>query len=208
LVLFALRANHATPATKPKASPRGKFVTLEGVDGSGKTTLGKALAARLNAVHTREPTDGVAGRAIRGLTSEEGFDERAVLHLFLADRLQHVNNLILPALESGQTVICDRYMHSTLAYQAHLGMGGQLRNLHRPWAPEPDRVLLLDIDPEVAAKRLEARGKLDAFEGLERQKAVRREYLRLARFDPSFTILDATLKPEVLLEQAMAAMEA
>jgi dTMP kinase len=204
MVVFSLRTSHVRAAPRP-AHVRGRLVTLEGIDGSGKTTLGKALAERLGALHTREPTDGVAGRAIRGLTAEQGFDERAVLHLFLADRLQHVNNEILPALEAGKLVICDRFMHSTMAYQAHLGLGGQLRTMHRPWCPEPDMVLLLDLDVEVAAARLEGRGKKDAFEGIERQRRVRTEYLRQAVENPvAFRVLDATLKPEVLLVQAVA----
>jgi dTMP kinase len=205
VVLFTLYANQGRVA--PRRTPvRGRLITLEGIDGSGKTTLGKALADRLGALHTREPTDGVAGRAIRSLTAQEGFDERAVLHLFISDRLQHVNQQILPALEAGKTVLCDRFMHSTMAYQAHLGLGPQIRSLHKPWCPEPDLVLLLDLDVEVAAKRLEARGKTDAFEGIDRQRKVRTEYLQQAFEHPNqFRILDATLKPEELLEQAMAA---
>ena len=186
--------------------PRGRLITIEGIDGSGKSTLAEDLARKLDAVATREPTSGATGQLIRQATSQR-VDDRTVLHLFIADRIEHVRQVIEPALEAGRDVVCDRYAHSTMAYQATLGLGGAIRGMHRPWCPWPDAVLLLDLPAEQAMSRLAQRGQRDGFETLERQTAVRQEYLRLARAEPDiFHILDATLSPDALLGDAWKAL--
>jgi dTMP kinase len=198
-----LAGGYICPSTESVGVLRGRFITVEGIDGSGKSTLAAALAQRLGADLTREPTRGPSGRLIREAT-KHAFDETAVLHLFLADRKWHIENVIEPALEDGRTVVCDRFAHSTMAYQGHLDVGGQLRTMHQPWCPWPDRVLLLDLPVETAMARLRARGNLDAFETPQRLHKVREAYLSLARMEPDVVrILDATQEPEAILRQAL-----
>ena len=110
------------------------FLTLEGVEGSGKSTLAQHLAGRLEqwgktVLHTREPGGCLLGRDIRALLLDSGraVEPRAELYLFLADRAQHVEEIIRPALGRGEWVICDRYADSTIAYQ------GAGRGMNSDW---------------------------------------------------------------------------
>lgn len=108
--------------------PRGKFIVLEGIDGSGTTTHAKHLVKSLeadgiSAMYTHEPTDLTIGRLIRSVIEKNpnvdlSPDWRTMSLLFAADRNDHVQNRIIPALESGVTVVCDRYFHSSIAYQS------------------------------------------------------------------------------------------
>lgn len=160
-----------------------RFIAIEGIDGSGGTTqvglLARALVARGHRVHTTaEPSGGPVGRFVRQALRDP--DQRvgdAVLpYLFAADRRDHLDREVLPNLESGQVVITDRYLHSSLAYQS-LVMGlAAVAELNARFRA-PDLALLLELDPELCLQRIIARGEpRDRFEALDRLRAVHEAY--------------------------------
>jgi dTMP kinase len=181
------------------------MVSIEGVEGSGKSTQVRRLAARLRArgihpVVTKEPGGTALGKQLRSLllaSSGLSVVPVAELLLYVADRAQHVSEVVRPALEQGALVLCDRYRDATLAYQGY-GRGlplGLLRELHAhpPLDLLPDRTLLLDLDPESALARARMRNRrlgLEAAEGrFEREtiafhRKVRDGYLELAAAEP------------------------
>lgn len=154
-------------------SPAGRLIAFEGLDGVGKTTQARLLAENLSrfglaVVLTREPTDGVFGQQIRWLQEHgrQGVTPAAELALFLADRREHVQQLILPALAAGKIVITDRYFYSSMAYQGALGLDPQdIAAQHAGWAPAPDLIIILELPPPERRRRLQQRlGSRDAFE--------------------------------------------
>ena len=173
-------------------SMKGKLITLEGIDGSGKSTI----TARLNSnpefsdfVFTREPTTGWIGDAVnRAIHSDT--DNLAELLLFTADHAEHISKLILPALESGMNVISDRYSGSRFAYQAVTLKDrfpdpmAWIQDMHRGWTVVPDLTILFDIEPETAVMRCGDRGDKTKFEKIGFLEDVRENYLRLAKQDP------------------------
>ena len=169
--------------------PDGRFIVLEGLDGSGTTTqlerLAEALRAEGHQVRvTREPSDGPIGAQIRlalsgrlGLPNRRGpLTEDALALLFAADRLDHLASVVEPALERGEIVLCDRYLLSSLAYQGSA--------LPLEWVEEingraraPDLTLFLEVDVATAARRRAARGgEAELFEQDERQALIARQY--------------------------------
>lgn len=152
---------------------RGRFIALEGGEGSGKSTQAALLAASLGARLTVEPGGTAVGARIRSLVLDPSLGplaERTEALLMAADRAQHVAEVIEPTLAAGRHVVTDRYEGSSLAYQGY-GRGlplDEVRWLSR-WASgglEPDLVVLLDVPPEVAAARVAARSPAsDRFEG-------------------------------------------
>lgn len=189
---------------------KGLFIVLEGIDGSGKTTLARGLKSQLESVKgwevvlTAEPTAGPVGSLLR----EERIDSpRAEAMLFIADRACHTDE-IRKLTEEGKTVICDRYYASTLAYQSASGSGPVLDydllvRMNESVTMEPDITMLLDIDPEVSGGRVDSRGEQKSkFERLEYQKRVRDNYLRIAK-ERGFCVLDASKSPEMLCSEAM-----
>jgi dTMP kinase len=198
---------------------QGKFISIEGPDGAGKSTLAKGLRDELqklgrDCILTREPGDGPIGPQIRAILLEGAdVDPWTEVFLFLADRRQHVEGLIRPALEQGKWVICDRYADSTIVYQ---GYGrdldvGLLKKLNKIATAGliPDKTLLVDLDPEVALNRITAeRGanRLDQ-EPLEFHRRVREGFLAEARLNPDrFVVLDGEQSPEALVQNALDAL--
>ncbi len=194
---------------------RGRFVVFEGIDGSGKSStlamIAKALASDgLDPLATREESAGPSGEWVRRSITE-GWPPLATLHLFVADRVRHVGAEIEPALAAGRPVLCDRFLHSTLAYQS-VTLGGalsmeQMRRMHDGWCPLPDRVLLFDADPVKAVARTTGRSARSPYEKAEFLGKVRRAYLELAKTEPErFTILDADQDAAALARDALAAV--
>src|SRR3984957_16931459 len=155
----------------PTMSRRGKFISFEGLDGTGKGTQMRKLAAKLRAagykvVETREPGGTTTGEKIRRVlldSATQGLSPMAEMALMFASRAQHIAEVILPALEHGQIVLCDRFTDSTEAYQGggrKLGREGG-RGLHRVlWGGlQPDLTILLDSDPAMSVGRARRRNR-------------------------------------------------
>jgi dTMP kinase len=197
---------------------RGFFITLEGGEGAGKSTLIKGLAARFEqsgrqVVVTREPGGTQGAEAIRTLlvTGDAArWTPLSELCLFYAAREDHLERLIRPALECGEVVICDRFADSTRAYQGQAGGTGlaavETLDALIVRQTQPDLTLILDIDPTIGLARATARrGNEDRFEGkaMAFHTALRAAYLDIARDNHErCVILDATLSPNDLLEAA------
>ncbi len=160
---------------------RGKLIAFEGVDGSGKSTQLQLLAAALRArgidvVTTREPTDGEHGRRIREMArSGERVAPETELDWFVADRREHVDEVIAPALAAGQVVLTDRYYLSSVAYQGARGLPWQdILASSEAAFPLPDLAILVEVSPERGLERVEARGGTaePVFEEIAFQRAV------------------------------------
>jgi dTMP kinase len=198
---------------------RGRFIVFEGGEGSGKSTASAAVVERLEAagvpvLHTREPGGTPAGELVRTLLHEP-LTPWAELFAFLVARSQLVATVIRPALEAGTTVICDRFAPSTFAYQVHArgldAVAVRTANGLATGGLEPDRVVYLDVTPEVglARKHGEAEALRTGLEGLEFHRKVREGYLLQARNAADrWTVIDASLSAERVADVAWAAVEA
>jgi dTMP kinase len=173
----------------------GKFIVIEGMDGCGKSTHAKLLSTWLKSqghdvVLTGEPSHGKIGRLLRVYLKEETLPIVDAL-LFIADRAEHLEKTVKPALDAGKVVICERYYYSTLAYQAAQGIDrGWLMELNA-FALEPDLVTLLDLTPEQAYQRTSTEEK---FENVAFLKKVRQQYLQIAQGKKNFVKIKAMLK--------------
>ena len=180
------------------------LVTLEGLDGSGKTSAWARLqdsdAVPADAAFTREPTETWYGEAVERSIGDPDADSLAELFLYTADHAAHLDNTVRPALAEDRVVVSDRYSDSRYAYQgatlaAHpdLDVADPLqfvREVHEPWTRPPDATIYLDVDPETGAERAGATNKLEQVAFLE---DVRDNYERLIDDDPDrFVRVDAT----------------
>jgi dTMP kinase len=186
----------------------GRFIALEGGEGSGKSTQAARLADRLGAVHTREPGGTTIGAAIRAILlgpATTGLADRAEALLMAADRAQHVAEVVGPALAAGRDVVTDRFAGSSLAYQGY-GRGlpvAEVEQISR-WATAgtwPDLVVLLEVPADVAASRTGgARDRMEAAgEGFHRR--VAEGFRALADADPArWVVLDGAAPPDRVAE--------
>ena len=190
------------------------LVTLEGLDGSGKTTVWESLREAFpDAVFTREPTDSWYGDAVYRSVADDDADPLAELFLYTADHADHLSRVVRPALSAGRLVVSDRYSDSRFAYQAaslaaaDTGVDRPLeyvRDLHAAFSRPPDLTLYLDIDPETAAERS---GGTNKFEQAEYLARVRENYERLVAADPErFVRVDATQPREEVAASAERAV--
>ncbi len=204
------------------------FITFEGIEGSGKSTALKGLANHLiskghTVICTREPGGSNLGRNLRSVLLDENTNicTEAELFLFLADRAQHVQEIIRPALDKGHFILCDRYVDSTIAYQG-AGRGveiSKLLNLHtlstnNLW---PTLTLLLDVPVSIGINRAVIRnssqekptseGRFDA-ESFAFHEQVRTNYLvRAAQENNRFTVIDANNTPQDVIDLCINAVE-
>lgn len=196
---------------------RGRLIAFEGIDGSGKSSTLDRVAAALrkegaDVVATREETDTERGAWIRKAVAE-GWDPITTTLLFVADRAEHAVE-IRRWLDEGKTVLCDRYVHSTYAYQS-VTLDGRvpdprafLRRLHEPWCPMPEHVLLFRADPSRCLERVRKRGQTTAYEKVEFLARVQDAYLAEARSDGRFAVLDAERDIAVLARDALEQVKA
>lgn len=208
---------------EPVTTGHGVWITLEGGDGSGKTTQANLLAGWLEdagrtVVRTREPGGSEVGQLIRDIVLHHRGDiaPRAEALLYAADRAHHVATVVRPALARGEVVLQDRYLDSSVAYQGagRVLDGAEIRDLSL-WAAEgalPDLTVLLDLAPEAARVRLDSADK--PFDRLEAEEndfhtRVREAYLALAAAEPErFLVLDAEAAPGDLADRIRARVEA
>ena len=178
--------------------PEGKLITLEGIDGTGKSSVAKLLKKSFHeAVFTHEPTQSWIGKAVKRSIESDG-DPLSELFLFVADHAEHIAKVIRPALAEGKIVFSDRYSDSRYAYQGVTLSDdfddalAWIQGIHRGWTVVPDMTILFTIDPAVAVSRCGVRGEKTKFEKLEFLKKVQDNFLRLAREEPRrFVIIDA-----------------
>jgi dTMP kinase len=191
------------------------LITVEGLDGAGKTTLIEGLAARLDATVLREPGGVPLSESIRNLVADPAFevDPRAEALLYAAARAQLVAERLKPLLDAGATVLLDRFVDSSLAYQGggrELGIESiRALNAFATAGIRPDVTLLLRIDPAAGLARIAGReaDRLEASGG-EFFARVARVYDGLAAAEPDrFVVLDATLPPDALLAAALRALQ-
>jgi dTMP kinase len=181
------------------------LITLEGIDGAGKTTAQEALSAAYpDAVCTREPTDSWYGEAVKRSIGDATSDPLAELFLFVADHADHLARTVQPALDDGRLVISDRYVDSRIAYQGASLCGvvdrpmEYVRGVHAPFTRMPDATLYFDVSPELGAERAGATNKMEHIDFLA---DVAANYERLLEAEPGrFVRIDATRSPEAVIE--------
>jgi len=181
-----------------EAQYSGLFIVIEGIDGTGKSTQAKMLQKALQdtgaiVVLDHEPSDGPYGKILRESATTGRLSPQDELDLFHKDRKHHVDELILPALERGETVILDRYYFSTMAYQGQRGFDREeIRQTNLGFAPNPDILFILDLEVDEARKRIGTRG--DTTNEFEKRDAL--QYCRdtfLSVSDADFAhIIDAS----------------
>lgn len=200
----------------PGLEPRGRFITFEGGDGSGKSTQAKRFAERLGAELSREPGGTAIGAVIRGLVLDPAFPElgdRTEALLMAADRAQHVSELIEPSLASGRDVVSDRHVASSLAYQGvGRGLGIEAVQGINDFAVNglvPDLVVLLDLQAAVARDRLPV--ELDRIESSGASLAidVAESYRKFAEADPQrWVVVDANGSIDEVADRVWSAVSA
>lgn len=188
------------------------LVTLEGIDGSGKTTVAEACRERFpGVIHTAEPTSTWIGDAVRRSMAVADADPLAELFLYTADHAAHLAETITPALNQGENVISDRYSDSRYAYQgvtlndAFDDALNYIQTIHEPFTRPPDVTIYLDIDPATAAQRA---GGDNKFEQIEFLQGVQANYERLIQAEPDrFERVDATQPEKDMVREAMEVIE-
>ncbi len=193
----------------------GTLISLEGLDGSGKTTLWDSLQERYAddpVTFTREPTETWYGDAVCRSLKDNSSDSLAELFLYTADHAAHLTDTIEPALDRGEVVITDRYVDSRLAYQAatlsdRFGSIDNafdfVRDIHEPWTRYPDVTLYLDVDPAVGAKRSGETNKMEREGQLRRVKQGYDRVLNEERVLP----IDAESGEDVAFEAAVEVID-
>lgn len=197
---------------------RGLFITFEGIDGCGKTTQMNLLAQYLQKkgieiVITREPGAKGLGEKIREilLHYDGEVSSKAESFLFLADRAQHIDKIVNPAIESGKYVLCDRHTDSTIAYQGY-GRGvdiEQLKMLNNlaTGSRKPDLTFVFDIDIETSMKRVGKEKDRMESAGIEFFKKVREGYLEIAKLEPNrVVVIDSTQSINKISEEVIASV--
>ncbi len=195
---------------------KATFITLEGIEGAGKTTQAKLLTQALkqkgiNAITTREPGGIEAAESIRQILLHKDIEPITELLLYEASRAEHFCKIIKPALDSGKTVICDRFIDASVAYQGY-GRGLDIKlinDLNRiaTFGVEPDLTFVFDIPAQMAFERLKQRGNvLDRFERLDVKfyEKVRQGYMDLSiKYPKRVIVLDGTKDVEQIHKTVM-----
>lgn len=210
---------------------KGLLITLEGIDGSGKSSVSRRLARDLvqalpgrRFVFTAEPTNGETGTILRAHLSQTAIWPEEVskakrmeeLLLFMADHADHISKVIIPSMQEGSVVISDRYADSTAAYQGVTLRGivpdpvEWIQNISRPWNVLPDLTIVFAIDPESALRRIESRASAkrastEKFERAEFLREVDRNFRRIAKMEPErFVLIDASQRIDNVAKEGLS----
>ena len=176
------------------------FITFEGIDGAGTTTHSRMFFDWLQeqgfeGLLTREPTDGPVGKLLRSFLRHEGDvepDPVLMTYLFAADRKHHLQADMEPVLDAGGVVICDRYLHSTLAYQSVGLPADWVETVMQPLRI-PDIIVFVDLDPAEALRRIDVRGEArELFERVDFLQRVRENYLNIFDDNGSYLLVRVT----------------
>lgn len=178
----------------------GKLIVFEGPDGSGTTTQAKKLSEEIDAYYTAEHTDRIHGRKfligekVEEMISSENYSAEAIALGFAADRMVHLEEEVIPRLEKGDTVIMDRYYHSSLTYQPTLGADFEWVMELNKAAVKPDLTIILDVEADIGMERLGERGPdNNIFEELDFQQEVVARYRKLPdRMDEDIVLIDGS----------------
>jgi len=187
----------------------GTFIVVEGADGAGTTTQAKRLAEKLDAFLTHEPAANPIGGKVDEMISGGDYSAAAIALAFASDRMVHLEEEVIPRLKEGETVVCDRYYHSSLVYQP-------LAGVDRQWVEEmnretivPDLTIVVDIDADTGMSRIEERegesGERKVFERLDFQQQVVVRYRQLAEeLAEEIRLVDGSLSKDAVFEQVVA----
>lgn len=188
----------------------GLFVTIEGIDGAGKTTGVEAINQEWKRVaNTQEPSELWTGKQVRRALSNdtEDVDPLATFYLFMADRVHHIRTEVEPALEDGMLVISDRYADSTRAYQPHALRDSVdepsrfLESAMEPWNFEPDLTIYLDISPQTALERMDG---TEIYEKEDFLTEVHSNYERIGtRFSHRWSVVDGEQSKEDVRQEVV-----
>ena len=187
--------------------PGGFLIAIEGIDGSGKTTLAAALGERLcygvgTVQLTKEPTRGRWGMRLRDSAASGRLTPQDEADFLIRDRREHVDGLIAPALARGECVILDRYYPSMVAYQGAAGLDPAELMRANDFAPRADVLLVLDLAPEQGLARIRARGDVpNAFETVDTLEACRALFLSMPVANKH--VLDASRDADAVLQDAL-----
>lgn len=195
---------------------QGRFIVIEGIDGSGKSTQIKKLTEQLTrqgaeVVATFEPTDGPIGRLIREmLAGRVPVDQRTIASLFAADRTEHLvnpENGVRQMVDQGKTVVCDRYYFSSYAYHAqYIDMDWVIQaNRLNAEILRPHATVFIDVDPQICLQRIQERGgPLEIYEKLDIMKEVRENYFKAferLKSEEHVIVVDGNHTPEAVAER-------
>jgi dTMP kinase len=178
------------------------FVAVEGIDGSGKSTVIGVLAETLPRVYvTKEPSGGPIGRLIREWALRGGsVDPYVDALLFAADRIEHYRREIEPKIRENFLVVTERYIESSIAYQGAAGVSIEFIKYVNSLVPRPDLTIILDVDPEIAIARIARRGGIEKYEHAAFLRRVREIYLRRAA-EEGYPVVDASRPPEAVARE-------
>ena len=186
---------------------KGQLIVIEGIDGTGKSTQSRHLADYLRqqgheVIESHEPTNGPWGRKLRESATTGRLSIEDELEYFLQDRRQHVEELIKPTIERDGIVILDRYYFSSMAYQGYRGIDpAEIRQKNEAFAPQPDHLIILDIDADTALQRIGIRdGIANEFEKKESLEFCRQLFLSLAS-EPFAIVIDTNQSLTAVQEQ-------
>lgn len=192
---------------------KGLLIVFEGTDGTGKSTqlrlLADALQERgLNVITSREPTEGRYGQEIRKLyTNRNTISREEELDLFLADRKEHVETLLTPALNAGKVILCDRYYLSTIAYQGAAGLDPARILARNDFAPEPDLALLFHAPIQTGVDRI-TKGRGESLNDFEKEEYLRKVASHFAEMDfPFIRRIDASGSIEEIHQQILGLLQ-
>jgi dTMP kinase len=190
----------------------GMLIVLEGIDGTGKSTLAKKLAEYFESIGqevvlSHEPTNGKWGQKIRATATTGRLSAAEELDYFLLDRKEHVANLINPSIAAGKVVILDRYYFSNIAYQGARGANQQeIRQQNEDFAPKPDLLFILDLDVDTALTRINARDSANEFEKRDNLQRCRDIFLTF-NDEPFAHVIDAKNSSEIVAKEAIQLLE-